>query len=186
MTLIPQQPPDEFGPVEHLISDQLVATLEPQRGKALAAFRQHVAAQKAGESEGSGPAPIPISRGARGTGRSFGRREIPRNALWYWAGVPSLVAAGLAVVVTLQLTAPQKRVTPTDGSAMASGKVTRMEEISRDVPGEVTVLADGTPVREIHRQTTRQTQWEDARDHATYSVTEQPVDTVNYVQVQPF
>jgi hypothetical protein len=82
--------------LEELLTNHLTVSLEPQRGRALAAFRAKVAEEEA-------PAPIPISRGRENV--------VPKRALWYWAGVPSLVAAGLAVVVTLQV-AKQPPTTP--------------------------------------------------------------------------
>ena len=41
------------------------------------------------------------------------------------------------------------------------------------------------PVRIVQQQTLRQSQWFDPNEKATYRVT-QPVETVNYQQIQPY
>ena len=73
---------------EELLAGELQRALEPQRGKALAAFR----AQCAEEAQ------RPIVAGTIRPGR-----DISRGETWFWASVPSLAAACLAVVVTLKL-----------------------------------------------------------------------------------
>ena len=118
-------------------------------------------------------------------------KEIPRRALWYWAGVPSLVAAGLAVVVTLQFMGgsgsggfrpgmvPKRR--RAGGLAANQPLRRRVEEVSQEVPGEVKVLADAARrCGKFGGRRCGSTQWEDAKDHATYSVTEQPMEKVDY------
>ena len=57
-----QRQPEEFDAAEQMVADHLSAVLEPQRGKAAAAFRKHLALEK----EGYGPAAIPIARGMVG------------------------------------------------------------------------------------------------------------------------
>jgi hypothetical protein len=160
--------------LETLLTQHLTATLEPQRGRAAVAFRRHLEVGSAGDDA---PASLPLSRGV-----------IPRRALWYWAGVPSLVAAGLAVVVTLQT--PGTRHTEKSSPANA-GTITfdapalDQYELSRDINAGVAEL-NGDPVRVIRHQEMRHAQWVDPSDRATYGITEQPVERVGYLKVQPY
>ncbi len=168
---------------EEMISRQLTAELEPQRGKALATFRAHLAA------EAAAPAPIPIAQG-----RS-------RRTLALWAGVPSLMAACIAVVVTLHFAAPGGSVknlpkpvnlsppgggvgvvvvpTPKPTSTIVFDGI-----VTHDTPGNI-IMNNNMPLREVHHQEIRQTQWLDPTDHSTMTITE-PVEKVGYVQVQPY
>ena len=154
---------------EELIADHLNATLDGQRGKALAAFRQHVADEVDG------------TRNVPATLRAWRKQEIPPRALWWWAGVPSAAAAGLAVVVMLQwgvLDRQRVGVQPQPGGVVASSV-----EVMQSQTGDI-VITDNKPMREVRQQVIRQTQWTDPQDHAVYTVTE-PTVKVNYVQVQP-
>lgn len=201
----PHSDPAQGAPdaLEALLTQQLKVALEPQRGKALAAFRAQVARE----------APLPMVKGV-----------IPRRALWYWAGVPSLIAASLAVVVTLQAV-NRPAVVPAGGdggvrpvaagmgggeegasgaglAAAATGVslmpgagaemlpsptiVFNQRETLREVNGGFAVLSDNTPVQIIRRQQTRQTQWVDPREQAVYSLTEEPIENVGYTRVQPY
>jgi hypothetical protein len=81
---------------EELLSRQLAAELEPQRGRAAAAFQAQLTAEAA-EREARRVA------GGSKSQVSWARREVSKPAAWMWAGVPSLVAASLAIVLTLQL-----------------------------------------------------------------------------------
>jgi hypothetical protein len=180
MTVYPHEPPP---PIDTLVSASLKATLDPQRGRAAAAFRAHLAQTAAPPA----PAPIPISAGRR-------TDVVPRRALWYWAGVPSLLAACLAVVVTLQFVnnappATSERAGPSAvrpaGTIAFDTPHLNQYEASRDVNDGVAMLDDHTPVRVIRRQGVRHLQWEDPSDHATYSLTE-PVEKVGYVRIQPY
>ena len=85
---------------EELLSRQLTAELEPQRGKAAAAFQAQLAAEKA-EREAERAARA-VAGGSKKR-EAWARQEVSGRAMWFWAGVPSLVAAGLAIVVTLHL-----------------------------------------------------------------------------------
>lgn len=173
MTMTPPNPdsptPGERDEVAGLLTAHLVATLEPQRGRALAAFRLASAAPDTSITQGN---PRPISR----------------RTLWLWAGVPSLLAACLALVVTLQFLAgppaQPRPILPDSDLAAAPARVDRID-LSRDVDGGVTFLDDHTPVRMIRHQTLSHIQWVDPRDNATYSVTK-PVENVDYVQLQPY
>jgi hypothetical protein len=169
---------------EELISRQLTATLEPQRGKALAAFQSHLSAEAAAAEH----APIPLARGLAA--------PVSRRALFLWTAIPSLAAACLAVVIMLQLGGPKSIVAPgtdklvhvdpvkTASPAVGDGVVVSSVEVTQNQPGAV-VINNTTPVREIRQQTLRQTQWVDPTDHAKYTLTE-PVEKVNYEQVNPY
>jgi hypothetical protein len=74
---------------EELLSQELSSQLEPQRGKALAAFRAQTLEQQ------------PMIAGTL-----VPPRDISRGETWFWASVPTLAAACLAVVVTLKLFTP--------------------------------------------------------------------------------
>jgi hypothetical protein len=181
--------PEPADKLDELLTNHLSVTLEPQRGRALAAFRAQL-----GDAPQHTPQPIPISRGL-----------VPRRALWYWAGVPSLVAAGLAVVVTLQTV---NRPAPVPGpAAQGTGDSTAVNipagptasvaapapgtlvfdqyVTSQDINGGVAVLDGGTPVRVVRQLETRHTQWVDPKDRAVYSLTEEPVEKVGYLKIQP-
>ena len=177
----PPTPSDEK--LEALLSSHLHATLDPQRGRALDAFRAHLAQEEA-------PASIPISRGV-----------VPKRALWYWAGVPSLVAASLAVVITLQmvkhpLATPHPQPMPDNPLLAGFGGaptptptgniVFDQTETTRDLAGGIAVLPDNTPVRIIRRQGIRETNWLDPRENAVYNLKEEPIENVGYTQIQPF
>jgi hypothetical protein len=81
---------------EELLARHLAAELEPQRGRAAAAFKAQLAAEAA-EREAR-----QIAGGSRKQ-VSWARREVSGRTVWLWTGVPSLVAACLAIVVTLSL-----------------------------------------------------------------------------------
>ncbi len=160
MTL--HMPPDKL---DDLLSDHLATTLDPQRGRAAAAFRAHLATR------------------SPTTSASFWRREVSRKALWYWAGVPSALAACVALALTLHFVQPGN-----DVSSHPAGNVAQdfsRFETARDENGGMAVLGDNTPVRVIRRETLTHTQWQDPIDHATYTVTE-PGEQVGYVKVQPY
>jgi hypothetical protein len=188
----PPSPPFPGGPdkLDELLTNHLSVSLEPQRGRAAAAFRAKLA-----QLPQEAPAPIPISRGV-----------VPKRALWYWAGVPSLVAAGLAVVVTLQMvggprTAPVTPVGGGDPAVLTAGMggvpkaaggtgstgtlVFDQYVTSQDLPGGVAVLDGGTPVRVVRQLQTRHTQWVDPKERAVYSLTEEPIEKVGYLKIQP-
>jgi hypothetical protein len=155
-------------PFEELLADHLKTTLDGQRGKALAAFRQHVA------EDAGGTRSVPATLAWR-------KAEIPRRALWWWTGIPSAAAAGLAVVVMLQsgVLHRQKAGPQPQPDSMVASSV----EISQNQTGAI-VITDNKPMREVRRQVIRQTQWTDPQDKAVYTVTE-PVVRVDYIQVQP-
>ena len=114
---------------EELITRQLTRELEPQRGRAAAAFQAQVAAEAAER--------VAAERAERIVGgsknqESWARREVSRRGLWLWMGVPSLIAACLAVVVTLPF-AGTKTVPPTDAGTM----------LVKDAPSVPEVLDEG-------------------------------------------
>jgi hypothetical protein len=84
---------------EELLSRQLAAELEPQRGRAMAAFKAQLAAE-AVEREAAERQARQIAGGSKKR-ESWARREVSGPAVWMWAGLPSLIAASLAVVLTL-------------------------------------------------------------------------------------
>ena len=98
---------------EELLTRQLMRELEPQRGKAAAAFQAQVAAE-AEEHAAEEREARRIAGGAK-TQESWARREVPARALWWWMGVPSLIAACLAVAVTLPFAGPKTIPTPAPG-----------------------------------------------------------------------
>jgi len=157
---------------EELIADHVNAALEPQRGKALATFRAHIAAHGVEEA----PAPIPFSAGLR--------REVSRRAAWAWTGVPSLVAAGLAIVVMLQLgTGGGQNHQVVKRNDPGSNVVASSVEVTQSHTGGV-VVSDDKPMREVRQEKVIQHQWVDPKDGAVYTVTE-PSESFNYIQVQP-
>jgi hypothetical protein len=196
MTLPPS--PDKL---DQLLAKHFDSTLEPQRGRALAAFRRQTAAPQSAANPPAAPAPTPA-----GPARPI--RMISRRTIWISAGISSLLAACLALVVTMQSVTPSAPATrvigvdPADRAAPPANMTASLGgtdehrltfdppgldeiELSRDVDGGVALLNDNTPVRVIHHQTVRQTQWVDPVDNATYSVT-QPIEKVGYEQIQPY
>jgi hypothetical protein len=114
--------------------------------------------------------------------------------MWFWASVPSLIAACVAVVVTLQLAGPRGRGTgilqpmaagKSGGTIVVDSPQVEQVVVTRQDRGDV-VLANDKPVQPIREQTTRQTQWFDPVDKASYRVTEQPAEKVGYQEVTPF
>ena len=177
----PPSPADEK--LEALLTSHLHTTLDAQRGRALDAFRAHLA------KEEPIPAPIPISRGV-----------IPKRALWFWAGVPSLIAASLALVLTLemvnrpQIAGPRNlvgstKVAVSDPPITTPNKGTivfEQTETTRDLAGGLIVLPGNTPARQVLRQGSREVNWIDPNENATYHLQEEPVENVGYTPVQPF
>jgi hypothetical protein len=175
------QSPDNL---DTLLSEHLSSTLDGQRGRALAAFRQQQAE--------SGRAAVMV----RGEDR-----VIPRRALWYWAGVPSALAACLAVAVTLHFTGkpPVTTPKPDEGGSNAGTVVAKAPdeqkkplqfekldqyELSREFNDGVAVINGNTPVRVIRQQTVNHMEWVDPTDKAKYSITT-PVEKVGYERIQP-
>ena len=85
---------------EELISDQLARQLEPQRGRAAQAFRAQIAAEAAAAQ---------IAGGSKDQ-QSWARRQVSRAGTFLWIGMPSAIAAALALAVTLQFMHPAIRV----------------------------------------------------------------------------
>ncbi len=83
---------------EELLAQQLTRELEPQRGRAAAAFAAQVAAEAAQRAEEERAARV--AGGSRNK-ESWARREVSGRSLLVWTGAPALIAAALAVVVTL-------------------------------------------------------------------------------------
>lgn len=162
---------------EELIGEHLKATLDGQRGRAAAAFREELAAERTNDG----------GRDTRVTGM---HKVIPLRALWWWTGVPSVAAAGLAVVVMLQLGGGGvlgRKTTIMDPTAKAGGGggglVASSVEVLQNQTGGI-VVNDDKPMREVRQQIIRETRWVDPNDHAEYKLTE-PTEKVNYILVQP-
>ncbi len=180
MTVLPPTQPD---PMEDVVRKHLMKALEGQRGRAGVAFQQAI---------------------LRADG---GIRKKNLSALKLWATMTSAIAAGLAVMITLQMVAHSgekiknganlngtgQSVSKGGGTPLvADGSVPVMDqvELSREVDGGTAMVQDdgngpATPVRVVRQQTLRQSQWFDPNEKATYQVT-QPVETVNYQQIQPY
>jgi len=142
---------------EELLGAELKATLDRERGKSVAAFRGYVAAEEANGRRGNG--------GEDGAGRdayrpNFKKRQISRREVWMWTAGPSLVAACLGVVLTLQVVGG------------------RTHGVERDAG------AGGLMVGDVPKNT-MQREWVDPNDHATYRLT-QPVENVGYQELRPF
>lgn len=185
---------------EELLARQLTRELEPQRGKAAAAFQTHVAAEAA-ERAAAQRAAQQVAGGSKDHA-AWARREVSGRVLWLWTGVPSLIAAALAVVVTLQFTGtgPTRPTEPGNPivnsvpvaphlgggvSGVGNGTLAHQEEVTQNQAGDV-VIQNNQPVRVIHQQQIRTTEWVDPADHATYHLTEQPAEKVISVPVQPY
>jgi hypothetical protein len=67
----------------------------------VAAFQAQLAAEKA-EREAAERAAREIAGGSKKR-EAWARQEVSGRALWFWTGVPSAIAAGLAIVLTLHL-----------------------------------------------------------------------------------
>jgi len=168
---------------EEMLAGRLSKELEPQRGKALAAFRAQMANPVAA------PLVMPVKA---------------RRNLALWAGVPSLMAACVAVVVTLHFAGGQAGpVKPVDPVAVATVPGVKSENVAKvantgnlvfdapadqlvvtqNIPGGV-ILSDGTPLRVVRQQEIRQTHWIDPSDHSSMILTE-PTEKVGYIQVHP-
>src|SRR5579884_2454676 len=81
MTVLPPTNPDKL---EQLVSEHLQKTLDSQRGRAVAAFRDQV--------KNGGPAPLSFDTE---------RRKYMRR-LKIWAAAASAMAASLALMITIQ------------------------------------------------------------------------------------
>ena len=145
---------------EELLGAELKATLDRERGKAVAAFRGYVAAEEASGRRGIGGE----DSGHGGRGDAYrpdykkNRRDISRREAWMWTAAPSLVAACLGVVLTLQAVG---------GRTHAVQTFTAGNNLAGDVP-----------------KNTIQREWVDPDDHATYRLT-QPVENVGYQELKP-
>jgi hypothetical protein len=152
---------------EELLSEELARQLEPQRGRAGAAFRAQRAAER-------------VAGGSKSKA-SWARREVTGRGMWLWMGVPSLLAACLAVVVTPQFVGgPGNGGLNTNGSGVGagnSGTVAAQVEVTRDKPGAV-IVEGGQPMQEMHQQAIRTVEWMDPAEHARYRITEQPTERV--------
>ena len=149
---------------EELLGAELKATLDRERGKAVAAFRGYVAAEEAHQRQNSSGEDGGAGRGGDVYRPDFIKarrgRQISRREAWFWTAAPSLVAACLGVVLTLQV---------------VSGKSHGVPAIT--APGNN--IAGGVPKDTIQRE------WVDPNDHATYRLT-QPVENVGYQELKPF
>jgi hypothetical protein len=177
---------------EEVLSAELTRELEPQRGKALAAFRAELAAERAAEARAVAGSIARVTGDGKGTWLR-GNKQISRKEMWFWASVPSLLAACVAVVVTLQLAGPRGGGIGT--SARAAGKsggtivvnAPQVEQtvVTRQARGDV-ILANDKAMQLTQEQTIRETKWKDPVEKASYRVIEQPVEKVGYQEITPF
>lgn len=163
----------EEAVAERVIGAHLSGVLEGQRGRALLAFREAVREGRAEQVS----AAIPMDGG------DAGEAARVRRAMWVWGGVPTALAACVAVAVGLQafLGAPngvRKNAVNVVPAAVEENVWTR------DVDGGMVVGEQG-PVQVHRQQVVRQRRWVDPRDGAVYSVTE-PGEKVGYEAVRPF
>ena len=173
MTVLP--PMNDPDKVDLLVSAHLQKTLDSQRGRAVAAFREHL--KSAAQNTDSNP----MSFEAEARRRSMRMLRI-------WAGAASALAACLALVVALQFVNHPDAGIATSGrpaiNVTPASLVMDQLELSREVDGGTRVLDDQTPVRIVREQQLKQMQWFDPNEKATYSVTD-PVEQVGYVRLQP-
>jgi hypothetical protein len=160
---------------EELLTTELTSSLDPQRGKAIAAFRTHLA------MEAENPALAGSLKNQP--------KEISRKEMWFWSSVPSIAAACLAVVVMLKLA---NSGNPSTGSAGAgqvakqiylTPSVEQARVITQQEKGAIVVNA-GVPQRRINEKTETTTQWQD--DQAIYRLSQPEGTSVRYEQVKPF
>ena len=173
MTVLP--PMNEPDKVDALISAHLQKKLDPQRGRAVAAFREKMRRADEGDA---------------GTLSFEQARQQSLRMLRVWAGTASALAACLAMVVTIQYLREQNPglVAPGRGiPVQQASSVPVMDEVelSREVDGGTRILQDQTPVRVVRQEQLRQTKWFDPREQATYQMTE-PIEKVGYVRIQPY
>ena len=153
---------------EELLTQELTSSLEPQRGKALAAFRAHLATE----------AERPVVAGSLKNARTG--RDISRKEFWFWSCAPSLVAACLAVVVTLKVThTTVPLVNHGNPGADAGPVVVLVPHVEQT--DEITRRQEGQLVRE---ETNRRTDWQE--NNATYRLSQPQGENVKYEQVVPF
>jgi hypothetical protein len=162
----------EDAVVERVIGAHLSGALEGQRGRALLAFREAV---REGRAEQVSAA---VAMGD-------GEAARTRRAMWVWGGLPTALAACVAVAVGLQafLGAPAGGVRP---NKIVNVAPAAMEENvwTRDVDGGM-VVGERGPMQVRRQQVVRQRRWVDPRDGAVYSVTE-PGEKVGYEAVRAF
>jgi len=151
--------------LDRMLSAHLQKSLNSQRGKAKDAFQNLLRQQQQ-------TAPKPYRK------------------LWLWAGLPSALAASLAISITaFSLRNPGDSPTPIPSNNITAAAsltpVVDQETVTRSLDAGTGLLADDTPVKLIRQQTLQRTQWIDPSDRATYSVT-QPIEKVGYVKIQPY
>ncbi|MCL2646508.1 MAG: hypothetical protein FWD61_05820 [Phycisphaerales bacterium] len=161
------QPEDQA--IGRVVRAAVAEDLERQRGRAAMAFRE-----------------------AMQNAAFHMHRETKREPGWgltfklHWlAGTSSAIAACLAVVLTAQFLM-RPPIAPT-GSTATNSQTPVIDRITytQNFDGGTVVLQDQTPARMLRQQTVKQTEWFDPSENATYSVT-QPVETVEYQQLQPY
>jgi hypothetical protein len=161
--------------VERLVSTHLSAVLEGQRGRAAMAFRTALQNGQAGQVS---PA-IPLARGAADDAAHT------RRTMWIWGGVPTALAACVAVAVGLQaFLGTPSGVKQSDRPFNVAPAAMEENFWTRDVDGGMIVGAQG-PMRVRRQETVRQRRWVDPQDGAVYSFTE-PGEKVGYEVVRPF
>lgn len=151
--------------LEKLLSAHLNRALNGQTGRAGAAFAKIAAEEQASAAK-------------------------KRRAMMLWAGVPSAMAA--CVAVAIGVLALHGRGDAVGGLTQARGPVVTPQvdqmTLTRNVDGGTAVLTDegrDLPVQVIRHQELHRMQWVDPGDRAVYRV-EQPVEKVDYVRIQPY
>jgi hypothetical protein len=160
--------------VERLVSTHLSAVLEGQRGRAAMAFRAALQNGQAAQVS----AAIPMGRAAADTAHA-------RRTMWIWGGLPTALAACVAVAVGLQAFLGTPSGVKRSGGAFNVAPAAMEENLwTRDVDGGMIVGAQG-PMKVRRQETVRQRRWVDPQDGAVYSFTE-PGEKVGYEVVRPF
>ncbi len=180
MTMMDRDEPRKEA-VERAVAAHLTAELESQRGRAAEAFRAALAAGVLRTGPEAGPAEENAARSVEAQ-----RRRV-RRTVWIWGGIPTALAACVAVAVGLQVFLGQPTThVATGGEPHLQVAPAAMEESvwQRDVDGGM-VMGDEGPMKVLKEQTVRQRRWVDPRDGAVYSLTE-PGEKVGYVRVKPF
>ncbi len=167
---------------EELLSAELKASLDTQRGKSVAAFRGYVAGEGAadetlradgrenGGEDGAGRR-RENSRLVLQSGR-FGR-QISRREAWFWTTGPSLLAACLGIAITLQFAVPRMRGNNPAGSG-AGGSSSGIF-----VAGDNLKPSDFAPSGIMTKD------WVDPTDSTVHYHMTQPIENVNDQELHP-
>jgi hypothetical protein len=181
MTMMDREEPREDA-LDRALAGHLAAQLDGQRGRAAEAFR---AALAAGVLR-NGPDAAADPHGHVAPAMQIQRHAV-RRTMWMWGGIPTALAACVAIAVGLQvfLAQPATRLAHNTGPNLQLAPAAMEENLwTRDVDGGM-VVSDQGPMKVLKEQTVRQRRWVDPQDGAVYSLTE-PGEKVGYVRVKPF